>query len=66
MTWLQNHFGLVEAAFTLGGVSLFVWWQMRQLNRDVAAREAREREDAARSQAERVTPGQAADSKAKP
>ena len=50
MTWLQTHFGLIEAAFTLGGVSLFVWWQMRQLNRDVAAREARERAEAARQE----------------
>jgi hypothetical protein len=39
----RNYWGLIEGMMTLGGVSLFVWWQMRTLKRDVAAREARER-----------------------
>ncbi|MCU0832022.1 MAG: hypothetical protein MUC58_11020 [Rhizobiaceae bacterium] len=39
----RAYWGLIEAMMTLGGVSLFVWWQMRSLKRDIAAREARER-----------------------
>jgi hypothetical protein len=41
---MSHYADLIEAALTFGGVSLFVWWQMRELKRDVAAREARERE----------------------
>ena len=43
---MAAYAGLIEVALTFGGVSLFVWWQMRSLNRDVAAREAKEREAA--------------------
>lgn len=44
---MREYWGLIEALMTLGGVSLFVWWQMRTLKRDVAAREKREAEAAA-------------------
>jgi hypothetical protein len=40
---MREYWGLIEALMTFGGVSLFVWWQLRTLKRDVAAREARER-----------------------
>jgi hypothetical protein len=43
---MTAYAGLIEVALTLGGVTLFVWWQMRSLNRDVAATKARERQDA--------------------
>jgi hypothetical protein len=36
--------GLIEVVLTFIGVTLFVLWQIRSLNRDVAAREARERQ----------------------
>ena len=39
---LANYAGLIEVALTFGGVTAFVIWQMRELNRDVAAREALE------------------------
>jgi hypothetical protein len=39
---LANYAGLIEVALTFGGVTAFVWWQMHELKRDVAAREARE------------------------
>ncbi len=39
---MQNYYGLVELLFTFGGVTAFVVWQMRQLNRDIKAREERE------------------------
>jgi hypothetical protein len=39
---LANYGGLIEVALSFFGVSAFVWWQMRELKRDVAAREARE------------------------
>jgi hypothetical protein len=47
---LANYGGLIEVALSFFGVSAFVWWQMRELKRDVAAREAREREAAATNQ----------------
>jgi hypothetical protein len=37
-----NYGGLIEVTLSFFGVSAFVWWQMRELKRDVAAREARE------------------------
>jgi hypothetical protein len=43
---MSHYAGLIEAALIFGGVSLFVWWQMRELKRDVAAREKREHEAA--------------------
>jgi hypothetical protein len=46
MSVLSNYAGLIETFLAFGGVSLFVWWQMRVLNRDVKAREMREREAA--------------------
>ncbi len=39
---LANYGGLIEVALSFFGVTTFVWWQMRELKRDVAAREARE------------------------
>jgi hypothetical protein len=42
MSTLSNYAGLIETVLAFGGVSLFVWWQMRVLKRDVAAREKRE------------------------
>ena len=39
---LANYGGLIEVALVFIGVTAFVWWQMRELKRDVAAREARE------------------------
>jgi hypothetical protein len=39
---MANFAGLIEVALSLGGVTAFVWWQMRELKRDVAARENRE------------------------
>ncbi len=39
---LANYGGLIEVALSFFGVTAFVWWQMRELKRDVAAREARE------------------------
>jgi hypothetical protein len=47
---LANYGGLIEVTLSFFGVSAFVWWQMRELKRDVAAREAREREAAATNQ----------------
>jgi hypothetical protein len=47
---LANYGGLIEVALSFFGVSAFVWWQMRELKRDVAAREARERQAAATNQ----------------
>jgi hypothetical protein len=46
---LSNYGGLIEVALSFFGVSAFVWWQMRELKRDVAAREAREAADRADS-----------------
>jgi hypothetical protein len=43
---MERYWGLIEALMTFGGVSLFVLWQMRSLNRDVAARKAREQAEA--------------------
>lgn len=42
MSTLSNYAGLIEVALSFFGVTAFVWWQMRELKRDVAAREARE------------------------
>ena len=39
---MSHYAGLIEVALVFSGVSAFVWWQMRVLKRDVAAREARE------------------------
>lgn len=39
---MQNYYGLIELVFVFGGVTAFVVWQMRQLNRDIKAREERE------------------------
>ena len=39
---MSHYAGLIEVALVFSGVSAFVWWQMRDLKRDVAAREARE------------------------
>jgi hypothetical protein len=44
---MSSYAGLIELAFSFFGVTGFVWWQMRVLNRDVAAREKRELEAAA-------------------
>jgi hypothetical protein len=46
---MREYWGLIEAMMTLGGVSLFVWWQMHTLKRDIAAREKREAEAAAKA-----------------
>ena len=48
---MQNYCGLVELVLTFGGVSAFVIWQMRQLNRDIKAREAREAKEAQEAEA---------------
>ncbi len=42
MSTLSSYAGLIEVALVFVGVTAFVWWQMRELKRDVAAREARE------------------------
>ena len=49
---MSSYAGLIETVLVFGGVSAFVWWQMRVLKRDVAAREAREaaEQEAANSQ----------------
>jgi hypothetical protein len=41
--FFARNFGLFESLFTFGGVTAFVLWQRHTLNRDIAAREARER-----------------------
>jgi hypothetical protein len=56
---MREYWGLIEALMTLGGVSLFVWWQMRTLNRDVAAREKREAEAKAKTLADAQTVAEA-------
>jgi hypothetical protein len=56
---MREYWGLIEALMTLGGVSLFVWWQMRTLNRDVAAREKREAEARAKASADAETVAEA-------
>ena len=42
---MQNYYGLIEMGFTLSAFLLFYVWQMRELNRDIAAREKREAEE---------------------
>jgi len=42
----MQHFGIIELALTAAGALAFYIWQMRSLNRDVAARKAREAEQA--------------------
>ena len=44
---LANYGGLIEVALVFIGVTAFVWWQMSELKRDVATREAREARKAA-------------------
>ncbi len=43
-------FILIELVLTFGGVLLFAWWQLRELNQRAAAREAARREAEARGE----------------
>jgi hypothetical protein len=42
---LENFFGLIEATFVAACAIGFYIWQMRSLNRDIAKRKAREKDD---------------------
>jgi hypothetical protein len=44
---IQHYFGIIEAVFVFGLALAFYVWQRRSLARDIAKREAREREEAA-------------------
>lgn len=55
---MQNYYGLIELLLTFGGVSLFVLWQMRQLNRDIKVREAREAREAKSRESEQKSDGE--------
>ncbi|MCB1450194.1 MAG: hypothetical protein R3D34_12750 [Nitratireductor sp.] len=41
---MGNYYGLIEVGISFVGIILFGWWQLRSLNRDVKAREERERQ----------------------
>jgi hypothetical protein len=43
---LQQYFGIIEAIFVFGLAIAFYVWQKRSLARDIAKREAKEREEA--------------------
>jgi hypothetical protein len=43
---LQHYFGIIEAVFVFGLALAFYVWQRRSLSRDIAKREAKEREEA--------------------
>lgn len=53
---MSSYAGLIEVALSFFGVTAFVWWQMRVLKRDVAAREAREAAERAAQAAAQKTP----------
>jgi len=48
---MGQYLGLVELVFTALVVGAFGIWQLRSLNRDIAARKARERAEAAEADA---------------
>jgi heme exporter protein D len=43
---MSSYAGLIEVVLSFIGVTIFVVWQMKSLKKDVAAREAREAEEA--------------------
>ena len=47
---MQKYFGLFEALFFFGLVFAFYLWEMRRLDRDIAARKAKEAEEADRQE----------------